>query len=77
MFLNQVESVVLRYLLTRAAIPVELWGQYGDLASFKSPKLYNKQDIKSFLSVSLAAMDQPSTSNISIILESSLDVRGG
>jgi len=33
-----------------------------------------KRDIKSFLSISLAAMDQPSTSNVSTNIDVSLDV---
>ena len=34
-----------------------------------------KRDIKSILSVSLATMDQPSTSNVSTNIDVSLDVR--
>ena len=38
-------------------IRVELWGQHGDWASFKSQKWYMKRDVKSLISISLAAVD--------------------
>jgi hypothetical protein len=41
---------------SNAGITVELWGQHGDWASFKSPKRYMKRDVESLLSVSKAAM---------------------
>ena len=44
----------------KADIPVELWGQHGAWASFKSPKRYTKRDVKSLLSISIAAMKLPS-----------------
>jgi hypothetical protein len=53
---------------------VELRGRQCDWALFKSQKWYIKRDIKSLLSVSLAAMDQHSTSSISIPMYISLDV---
>ena len=59
---------------SNAGIPIELWGQHGDWASFKSQKRYMKKDIKSILSVSLAAMEAPS-SNIDIPIDLTLDVR--
>ena len=46
-----------------AGIPVELWGQHGDLASFKSQKRYIKRDVESLLSVSKAAMSTPTISS--------------
>ena len=39
---------------------MELWGQHGDWASFKSQKRYMKRDIKYLFSVSLAVMKLPS-----------------
>ena len=48
---------------SNAGIPVELWGQHGDWASFKSQKRYTKQDVESLLSVSKAAMSTPTTLN--------------
>ena len=63
---------------SNAGIPVELWGQHGDWVSLKSQNgIYIKRNIKSLLSVSLAAMDKPSTSNISTPMDLSLDVRIG
>ena len=44
---------------SNAGIPVELWGQHGDWASFKSQKRYMKRDVESLLSVSKAAMKLP------------------
>jgi hypothetical protein len=38
---------------------VELWGQHGDWASFKSQKWYINRDVESLLSVSKAAMKIP------------------
>jgi len=46
---------------SNAGIPVELWGQHGDWASFKSQKRYMKRDVESLLSVSKAAMSMPIT----------------
>ena len=43
--------------------------------SFKSQKRYMQKDIKSILSVSLAAMDLPSSSKIDILIDLTLDVR--
>ena len=48
---------------SNAGIPVELWGQLGDWASFKRQKGYMKRDVESLLSVSKAAMSTPTTSN--------------
>jgi hypothetical protein len=44
---------------SNAGIPVELWGQHGDRASFKSQKWYMKCDAESFLSVCKAIMKIP------------------
>jgi len=44
---------------SNAGIPVELWGQHGDWASFKSIKRYMKRDVDSLLSVSKVAMKIP------------------
>jgi hypothetical protein len=60
---------------SNACIPIELWGQRGDWASFKSQKRYLKKDIKSILSFSLAAMDLSSSSRIDIPIDLTLDVR--
>jgi len=47
---------------SNADIDLELWGQHGDWASFKSQKrYYMKKDVKALLSVSLTAMNIPST----------------
>jgi hypothetical protein len=58
---------------SNAGIPVELWGQHGDWASFKSQKRYMKRDIESLLSVSKAVMNTPSTT--SKTLELTFDIR--
>jgi hypothetical protein len=58
---------------SNAGIPVELWGQHGDWAWFKSQKRYMKRDVESLLSVSTAAMITPTTS--SRPLELTLDIR--
>ena len=71
---NQVELEVLRQLLN-AGISVELWGQHGVWDLFKSQKRYMKIDVKSILPVSLASMDQPSTSKADISLEENIDIR--
>jgi hypothetical protein len=53
---------------------VELWGQHGDWASFKSEKRYMKRDvIESLLSVSKAAMSIPTAFNQP--LELTFDIR--
>jgi hypothetical protein len=52
---------------------VELWGQHGDWASFKSQKRYMKRDIESLLSVSKAVMNTPSTT--AKTLELTFDIR--
>jgi hypothetical protein len=44
---------------SHAGIPVELWDRHGEWASFKSQKRYMKRDVKSLLSISLAAMPLP------------------
>jgi hypothetical protein len=41
---------------SNAGIPVKLWGQHGDWASFKRQKRYMKRDVESLLSVFQAAM---------------------
>jgi hypothetical protein len=51
---------------SNAYIPIELWGKHVYWTSFKSPKRYMKKNIKSILSVSLAAMDLSSSSKIDI-----------
>jgi hypothetical protein len=56
-----------------AGIPVELWGQHGDWASFKSQKRYMKRDVESLLSVSKEAMSIPTTLNQP--LELTFDIR--
>ena len=48
-------------MASNADIDLELWGQHGDWASFKSQKRYMKKDAKALLSVPLAAMNIPST----------------
>jgi hypothetical protein len=58
---------------SNVGIPVELWGQHGDWASFKSQKRYMKRDIESLLSVSKAVMNTPSTT--SKTLELTFDIR--
>jgi hypothetical protein len=61
---------------SNADISVELIAQHGDWASFESQKRYMKKDIKSLLSVSLAAMELPSTSSKEDIpIDVCLDVR--
>jgi hypothetical protein len=45
---------------SNADIDLELWGQHGDWASFKSQKRYMKNDVEALLFVSLAAMNVPS-----------------
>jgi len=59
---------------SNAGIPVELWGQHGDWASFKSQKRYMIRDVKSLLSVSVAAMQLPSPI-VSAPLALSFDIR--
>ena len=44
-----------------AGIPVELWGEHGDWASFKRTHRYMKRDVKYILSVSFTAMKHPSS----------------
>jgi hypothetical protein len=44
---------------SNANIYLELWGQHGDWASFKSQKRYMKKDVKALLPVSLAAINVP------------------
>jgi hypothetical protein len=72
---------------------VELWGQHGDWASFKSPKRHMKRDFESLLSVSKAAMkipimneplalpfdirDDKSTSTTSDVLDDSIPIVEG
>ena len=58
---------------SNAGTPVELWGQHGDWASFKSQKRYMKRDVESLLSVSKAAMSTPTSSNKP--LELTIDIR--
>jgi hypothetical protein len=47
------------FAASNAGIPVELWGQHGDWASFKSQKRYMKSDVESLLSISMAVMKIP------------------
>ena len=55
---------------------VELWGQHGDWASFKSQKRNTKRDIKSLLSLSLVDMGKhSSSSNVGIPLDITMDAR--
>ena len=52
-----------------------IMGHHGDWASFKSQKRFMKKDIKSILSVSLAAIYLSSLSRIDIPIDLTLDVR--
>jgi hypothetical protein len=58
---------------SNAGIAVELWGQHGDWASFKSQKRYMKRDVESLLSVSKAVMSTPTSSGKP--LELTFDIR--
>jgi hypothetical protein len=60
---------------SNADIDLELWGQHGDWATFQSQKRYMKKDIKALLSVSLAAMNVPSSSPLVVDVDISLDPR--
>jgi hypothetical protein len=60
---------------SNADIDLELWGQHGDWASFKSQKRYMKKDVKALLSVSLAAMNVPSATPIVIDKDIITDAR--
>jgi hypothetical protein len=72
---NQVEEVMLRQHHMQVSPLNYIWGQHGDWASFKSQKRYMKKNIKSLLSVSLAAIELPSTTKTDISLDSFMDVR--
>jgi hypothetical protein len=58
-----------------ADINLELWGQHGDWASFKSQKRYMKKDVKAFLSVSVAVMNASSPPPLVIDKDIILDAR--
>ena len=58
---------------SNVGIPVELWGQHGDWASFKIQNRYIKRDVESPLSVSKATMSTPTTLNTP--LELTFDIR--
>ncbi len=60
---------------SNAGIPLELWRQHGDWATYKSQNRYMKKDIKAILSVSLAAMEMTSSSKMVTPIDISLDVR--
>jgi len=58
---------------SNAGIPVELWGQHGDWASFKKQKSYMKRDVECLLSVSKTTMSISTTLNQPI--EFTFDIR--
>ena len=60
---------------SNASISLELWGQHGDCASFKSRKRYMETDIKSLLSIFGGAMELPSAIEIDIPIDVFLDAR--
>ena len=60
---------------SNADIDLELWGQHGDWASFKSQKRYMKKDVKALLSVSLAAMNVTFSTPLIVDQDIFLDAR--
>ena len=60
---------------SNAGIPLELWGQHGYWATHKNQKRCMKKDIKEILSVSMAAMEVPSSGKIYNPIDISFDVR--
>jgi hypothetical protein len=72
--LNRVEAEGLQRRQTPILI-ANFWGQHGDWASFKSQKHYMKKDIKALLSVSLPAMNVPSTTPLVVDKDMVSDAR--
>jgi hypothetical protein len=60
---------------SNADIDLEFWGQHGDWASFNSQKRYMKKNVKTLLSISMAAMNVSSSTSLDVDKDIVLDAR--